>query len=189
MWAPTALLSMLPHFPTILKSLLTTLHVSTIFLKILISCLMRRSYQVCALCCERYYMFRYFRHDNVLSNLVGINIIFLTDATRSFSMSSAWPDSLIVSSSSKCNWSKLLTLGFCNWLGYTSVILSTCLTSWCRKTHKPLKSSKQSCIRCATYFIVRINSLSPLRLTQISDTSQDLPPQALLSPASHAHPT
>lgn len=117
----------------------------------------------------------YFKHDNVLSNLVDINIVFLTDAALSLSLSFAWPDSLIVSSSSQRNWWELLTLGFRNCLGYTSVILSTCLTSWYRKTHKPLQSSKQSCVHCAASFAGRTNSVSPLHLTQISDTSQDLP--------------
>lgn len=111
--------------------------------------------------------------DNILSKLVGVSIIFLTDAALSFCLSFAWPDSLIVSSSSKCNWSGLLTRGFHNWLGYTSVILTTCLPSCCRKTHKPLKSSKQSCVHCAASFTIRINSIAPLCLTPISDTSWD----------------
>lgn len=105
-----------------------------------------------------------------------MNIMFLTDAALNFSVSLAWPDSLIVSSSSKCNWPDMLTFGFCNWLDSTSPHLLL------QKNSEPFQRSRQSCIHHAACLTGRGNNISPPHLTQISDTSQDITtPGALIS--------
>lgn len=155
--------------------------------RILSTHLMRRFYQVCSLCSERYYMFRYFRSDNVISNMVGTNIIFLTDAAPSFSLPLAWPDSLTVSSSSQGSWSALLTLRFCNWLRPASAMVSICLASWCRKTQKLLENSKQPPFPVpATSLWGQTASPASVSLKAVAHLQVSMP--GAPTPSSHAQP-
>lgn len=107
-----------------------------VLFSILISCLMR-SYPVCSLCWERDYMFGYFRPNNVLSNVVGYKYYIFDWCSSKFQcvIGLAWQFNCQLFFQMQ-----LLAFGFCNWLGSTSAILSTRLTSLCIKTHNPFRT-------------------------------------------------